>query len=724
MKKIWIVLCCLPTLLVAQEKKAITLDDIYRKGVFRSEGVPGFSSMSDGRYYTEFTPKGMVRKAFATGETVDTLIKSTDVKDDKGKALDFYDMEWSGDEKKILIFKDRESIYRRSSKAIVYVFDLATKKTVLIDTSKILHATFSPDGSKVAYVKNNNLYYKNLATNKVVTITKDGKWNEIINGNCDWVYEEEFEFTKAFAWSEKGNYIAYYRFDERKVPQFSMTMFEGLYPNTLTWKYPKAGDPNSIIEIHTYNIVTGKDVKADIGTNTDIYIPRIKWTKQDNQLAIAWLNRLQNHLQWKLADANTGKTSLLYEEKDTRYVEINDDTYFFNDGKRYLISSEKDGYRDLYIGTLGSSTLQRVINAPYDIASLLGVDEKNGFIYFTSVMRGPSGKDFCRYNMATQKIELIDERIGTHNISFNADYTYYVNNYSNFKTPPVIQIFKTDDIGSSNRTVRLLKDNARLANTLKNYQMGQAEFLTINNSNGDALSAWMLKPYNFDASKKYPVLFCNYGGPGSQQVANRWGSINMWQQMLSGLGYIIVCVDNTGTGYKGADFKKKTYGQLGNLEIADQIDAAKYMATLPFVDSKRIGHWGWSFGGFMSSLAITKGADVFSTAIAVAPVTSWRYYDNIYTERFMGLPATNGKNYDETAPLKHVSKIKGKYLIIHGTADDNVHFQNAVMMVDEMVKKNIEFESAYYPNKNHGINGGNTTFHLYTKMTKFILNNL
>ncbi len=610
----------------------------------------------------------------------------------------------------------------------MYVFDLKTKTTQLVDATKILHASLSPDGSQVAFVKDNNLFIKTLNTNKTIAITTDGKWNKIINGNCDWVYEEEFSFSKAFEWSKTGNYIAYYKFNETKVPEFAFTIFDSLYPTQYSYKYPKAGDVNSTIAINIYNVKTSKIVKADIGTETDIYIPRIKWMATNDKLCVYWLNRLQNHLKLLNTDATTGKSSSFYEETNKYYVDINDDIHFFKDGNTFLFSSEKDGMNSLYLGDIKNNKSTRLINDKYEVAELYGVDEKNNRVLYSSAYDIKNRQPML-FDLKTNKSFALSSKVGTHRISFNSDFSYFLDNYSDYYFPPIYTLSKTDSAinDGTNLTYigRILKDNKKLRDKVHNeYNLSIPTFQMFKNSSGVELCSWILKPSNFDSSKKYPVLFCNYGGPGSQQVSNNWGTINMWQQYLCQQGYIIVCVDNTGTGFRGEEFKKKTYLQLGKYEIQDQIDVAKHLATLSFVDGKRIGHWGWSYGGFMSSLAITKGADIFKSAIAVAPVTNWRYYDNIYTERFMRTPKENASGYDDNSPINHVSKIKGKFLIIHGTADDNVHFQNSVMMIDEMIKKNIDFESGYYPNKNHGIRGGNTSFHLYNKMTKFILENL
>ncbi len=727
MKKLLVLALFFPFITNAQTKK-ITLEDIYKKGTFRAESIQGFNSMKDGNFYFENIDGNIVKKNFETSETVETIIKKGEAKTKEGTALSLSDMEWSDDEKKILIFTDREYIYRRSSKAKVYVYDIKSKSTQIVDDNKILHATLSPNGSQVAFVKNNNLFVKNLITNKTVAITTDGKWNKIINGNCDWVYEEEFSFSKAFAWSNTGNYLAYYKFNEAKVPEFAFTIFDSLYPTQYNYKYPKAGDANSTIAINIYNVKTGKIVKADIGSETDIYIPRIKWMATDNKLCVYWLNRLQNHLKLLSTEASTGKSITFYEEKNKYYVDINDDIHFFKDGNTFLFSSEKDGMNSLYLGDIKNNRTTRLINDKYEVAELYGVDEVNKRVFYSSAYDIKNRQPMV-LDLKTNKSVELSSKIGTHKISFNSDFSYFLDNYSDYYFPPIYSLCKTDsainDGTNWSYEGKVLKDNKKLRDKVHNeYNLPSPSFQMFKNAAGVELCSWMLKPSNFDSSKKYPVLFCNYGGTGSQEVSNSWGSTNMWQQYLCQEGYIIVCVDNTGTGFRGEEFKKKTYLQLGKYEIADQIDVAKYLATLPFVDGNRIGHWGWSYGGFMSSLAITKGSDIFKAAIAVAPVTNWRYYDNIYTERFMRTPKENAKGYDDNSPINHVDKIKGKFLIIHGTADDNVHFQNSIMMIDEMIKKNIDFESAYYPNKNHGIRGGNTSFHLYNKMTKFILENL
>ena len=704
MRKLFIALLLVPCISIGQ-KKQITLEDIYKNKTFQGDMVPGFSD-----------------------ESLDSVLNLTDVKDENGKQLPTKDYRLSEDKKKIIFFTDREQIYRRSSKANAYLFDVSSKRTTRINEGKIMHASFSPDGNKIAFVKDNNLYVYNISTGQTKAITTDGKWNYIINGNCDWVYEEEFGFTQAYQWSPEGNYIAYYRFDESNVKEYEFTVFDSSYNRQYSYKYPKPGEANSIVDIHIYDVNNGKDIKAQYEQG-DIYIPRIKWTQDDNSLVIYWLNRHQDDLKLLLTNAQTGMNSVLYEERNKYYVSINDNWWFLKDGQRFLFTSEMDGYNQLYLYGIDGKEKIQVTKGNYEVTEVNGVDEKNKIIYYTMAYPTPMDRTVFATDFTGKKNYQLTQTQGWHRAVFNKDLTEYYDYYSTINTPQVVTLYNVSSDKKKRLTpemVKIVNDNSKLVAKMGEYNLGNAEFVRVPNSKGDTLNGWMLKPVDFDPHKKYPLLFCNYGGPGSQQVANRFGAVSFWHQMLAEKGYIIVSVDNTGTGYRGEEFKKKTYLQLGKYEIEDQIDAAKYFSNMSFVDKNNIGHWGWSFGGFMSSLAVTKGADVFTAAIAVAPVTSWRFYDNIYTERYMRTPQENGKGYDDNSPLNFTDRIKGKFLIIHGTADDNVHFQNSVEMITAMIKNNVDFQSAYYPNKNHGISGttDNTSLHLWSKMTNWLYQNL
>lgn len=707
MRKIFWLLALLP-LGVFSQTKSITLEDIYKKGTFRGEFVPAvFDS-------TQKEPE----------------LRLEGLKDENGKPFGQpEDRISSPANKNIWLFKKgTEPIYRRSSKSFIYLYDAGTGSLKKLEESKVLHPTFSPDGSRIAYVKDNNLYIRELSTDKVTAVTTDGKWNHVINGNCDWVYEEEFEFTRAYDWSPKGNYLAYYRFDESTVKEYNMTIYDDAHNKDYRYKYPKAGDGNSTVDIFIYDVAKGSKAKAQYEQG-DIYIPRIKWTQDDNSLVVFWMNRHQNHLKLLATHAADGSARLLYEEKNKYYVEINDDWWFLKDGKNFLFTSEMDGYRHLYLYSLDGNSKTQVTRGKFDVTEVNAVDETGKRIFFTMANPRPMDRNVFVTDFAGKKTYPVTSGEGWHRVEFNADFTRFFDFKSDLNNPQTVTLNKLVSDKKKGLTVvteKVINESARLKSRLAEYGYGKAEFIRIPNSKGDTLNGWMLKPAGFDPGKKYPVLFCNYGGPGSQQVANRFGAVSAWHQLLAQKGFIVVSVDNTGTGFRGEEFKKKTYLQLGKFEIEDQIDAAKHLSNLPFVDKENIGHWGWSYGGFMSSLAITKGNEVFSAAVAVAPVTNWRYYDNIYTERYMRTPQENAKGYDDNSPVNFTSRIKGKYLIIHGTADDNVHFQNATQMITALVKSNIDFESAYYPNKNHGIGGmaDNTTFHLWSKMTNWILENM
>lgn len=703
--------------------KEITLADLWKDGTFRMKSVPGFRAMKDGLHYTKLETKKDKQTIsiyqLSSGSWVKTIFSNQQVKYNN-ETIKVSNYAFSKDEKKLLLFTKREGIYRRSAKYIVYAYDMVTGAVDKIDDEKILHASFSPDGTKVAFVKDNNLYYYNLNTKKTTTITSDGKWNHIINGNCDWVYEEEFAFTKAYQWSPNGKYLAYYRFDESKVKEYTLPIYNGLYPENYTYKYPKAGEDNSVIEIRIHNIENNTAISTDIGKETDIYIPRIKWTTADNKLCIYRLNRLQNHLDLLLADADNGNTETIYTEKNKYYIDINDDLKFLKDGHSFIFTSEMYGYNHLFSWDWKNKDLKELTPGKYDIANIVGIDEKRKKVYYTAALPSPLERQLYSVNWNGKGHTLLTKGKGTHRITPIEGYNYFLDMHSSLNQPPVYYLIDNDG-----KKIRTLEDNLAFVLKLEKYALGKVEFKTFKGDKGDDLNAWMMTPPNFDKNKQYPVLMYQYSGPGSQQVADKYPVGNyFWHQMLAQKGYIVVCVDPTGTGYRGEEFKKKTYLQLGNLESNDQIAVARELGKLPYVDKNRIGIWGWSYGGFMSSTCLFKGNDVFKMAIAVAPVSNWKYYDNIYTERYMRTPQENKSGYENNAPEKMVKGLKGKFLLIHGTADDNVHFQNAVMMTEALIQANKEFESEYYPDKHHGISGGNTRYHLYNRMTNFVLNNL
>jgi dipeptidyl-peptidase-4 len=715
--------------LSAQEgKKKVTLDEIWHQYKFYPKTVRGIHSLDNGKEFARIKNGSLVVYDYKTGDSVGVLLQKEKLVpegDSLPVVLSSYKI--SDDGTKFLIPTQTESIYRHSKKSVFYIYDTRTNKmTRLSENRKQRLASFNPAGDKVAFVRDNNIFIKDLNSGKEKQITFDGKKNEIINGTCDWVYEEEFGFTKAFFWSPDGKNIAYYRFDESKVKEYTLTYYGTLYPKLYTYKYPKAGEANSVVEVFVYNVEKGKAVKMDTGEDTDIYIPRIKWTKDPEVLAVERLNRLQNHLDILLADAATGETKVLYNEDNPYYIDITDDLTFLPDNKGFLITSEKDGYNHIYFYDMKGEMKKQLTSGEWDVTKVYGYDAKNKKVYYQSAESSPLNRDVYVVNLKGKRARL-NKREGTNSAQFSSNFEYYINTYSNANTPPYITMNnnKGDEL-------RVLEDNDDFVEMLAQYDLSEKTFssftdsvITLPDGKQISLNIWQIMPPDFDSTKKYPVLLYIYGGPGAQTVLNSWDWGNyFWFQMLAENGIIVVSVDNRGTGARGQEFKKMTYLQLGKYENIDHIAFARYLGKLPYVDKDNIGVFGWSYGGFMSSLDITKGAGYFSTAIAVAPVTNWRYYDNIYTERFMRTPQENPKGYDSNSPINHVDKLKGNYLLVHGSTDDNVHFQNSMDMITALVNANKQFRFFVYPNKNHGIYGGNTRYHLYKMMTDFLYKNL
>ena len=719
-----VVLIAQSSTLTAQ-KKNITLEDIWSKGTFRSQSVQNINWMKDGAFYSASENGKIIKHQVTDGASVETLFDQAIGVENLGKKLDMEDYSMSSDEQKILISAEGEPIYRRSSREENYVYDLKTKKiTQLSKGGKQMFATFSPDGSKVAFVRLNNLYMVDLATMTEKQITTDGKWNHIINGACDWVYEEEFSFAKAFQWSPDSKKIAFYTFDETKVPEYNMQTWGKLYPTDYKYKYPKAGEPNSIVTISIFNLTDAKTTKVDIGKETDQYIPRIRWTNDANVLSLNRLNRLQNKMEILHAEASTGKTDVILTEESKTYVDVEnfaDDVYYLADNKSFIMSSEKDGFKHLYQYDITGKLIRQITTGNWEVADFYGIDEKSKTLYFTSMELSNIERQLFSISLDGKLKKQLTNEKGMNSANFSKDFKYYILQNSTASTPLKVSLHKAP----TGQLVKVLEDNAALTKKMSEYNIAPKEFMTIKTSENIELNAWMIKPTDFDPKKKYPVFMFLYGGPGSQQVLNQFdGSNFMWFQHLAQKGYIVACVDNRGTGGKGADFKKCTYLNLGKLEVKDQIEAAKYWGSLPYVDKSRIGIFGWSYGGYMSSNCLFQGADYFKAAIAVAPVTNWRFYDTIYTERFQRTPQENPNGYDENSPVTHASKLKGNFLLVHGTGDDNVHFQNSISLEDALIKANKQFQSFYYPNRNHGIYGGVTRLHLYTMMTNFLEKNL
>ncbi|MFT4753457.1 MAG: dipeptidyl-peptidase-4 [Salibacteraceae bacterium] len=700
------------------QKKTITMADLHEKRTFQPDGVWGLTSMDNGQYYTSIkrTENGqaLVKYSYSTGDSVATLFSTDSI----SEFNTFSNYTFSFDESKIMMTTDVELIYRHSTRENVWIYDSKSNSlTSISENGKQRYTSFSPNGKMVAFVRNNNMFVYNLESKKETTITEDGEFNKIINGATDWVYEEEFAFDKAFAWSPDNSHIAYYKFDESKVKEFNMIMYQSqLYPSDYTFKYPKAGEDNSKVEIYVFNLKKKQSVKANYPETE--YIPRIKWANSSS-LAIQTLNRLQNDLQIHLVNVKKNKSRLLYREQSETYVEVIDSWTFPSGLSQMFITSESTGYNHLYSVSYGKEISRQLTKGSWDITDFYGVSEQSEMAYFQSAEKSPTQRHIYSLDLKTLTIEQLSIKDGWNSAEFSKNFLYHMNTHSDANNPATITIN-----ANNGNVLSTLVDNSELNETLNSFAISQKEFITIPTSYGEKLNGWMIKPADFDTNKQYPVLITIYGGPGSQTVKDSWDYNMMWHHMLAQKGYIIMSVDNRGTGARGTEFKKSTYQQLGKLELVDYIETAKYLGAQPYIDSARIGIWGWSYGGYMSTLAISKGADYFKAAIAVAPVTNWRYYDNIYTERYMRTPQENANGYDNNSPINFVEKIKGNYLLVHGTADDNVHFQNTAELVSALVNANVQYDFYMYTDKNHGIYGGNTRKHLFTKFTNFLLEKL
>lgn len=701
---------------VAQQK--ITLEEIWG-GAFRTKGMDALSAMKNTNQYTvlnyDRTSKSYQIDLydFATLEKVSTLFDTKN--HSEVTSIDSYTFDKN--EKKILIATNSNPIFRHSFTAQYFIYDISSKTVNSFTSNAIQEPTFSADGTKVAYAFENNLYVHDLSSGVKIQITQDGQKNKIINGITDWVYEEEFAFVKAYDWNLTGTKIAYIKFDETEVPEFSMDMYnEGLYPTQTVFKYPKAGEKNAIVSLHIFDLKSGTTKKINLGDYKDFYIPRIKWTNDAATLSVQVMNRHQNNLDLHFVDANAGTTKIVLNEKDAAYVDVTDNLTFLKDNS-FIWTSEKDGFNHIYHYDKSGKLKKQITSGKWEVTNYYGFDEKSGMIYYQSVENGSINRDVYAIKVDGKSKVRLSSKTGTNSATFSPNFQYFINTYTSATSAPTYTLNDT----KTGAVVKTIVSNEAVEQKLAKYDVTPKEFFVLTTEKGHQLNAWMIKPKNFDATKKYPVFMFQYSGPGSQQVANTWNGTNdYWFMMLAQQGYIVACVDGRGTGFKGAAFKKCTQKELGKFEVEDQIDAAKVIGKYNYVDASRIGIFGWSYGGFMSSNCLFQGADVFKMAIAVAPVTSWRYYDSIYTERYMQTPQENASGYDNNSPINHVSKLKGNFLLIHGTADDNVHVQNTMKMVEALVQANKQFDWAIYPDKNHGIYGGKTRLQLYTKMTNFI----
>ncbi|MBL7808891.1 MAG: S9 family peptidase [Saprospiraceae bacterium] len=720
-------------------QKPITLEDIWQKGTFASKGIPGFNFQKDGVHYTRLEGNTIVQYDLRNGEKSGVLVDAAALSSgDNGWKSSFDGYSFSPDESKMLLTTNTTPLFRWSTEADYFVLDLPTKKLIKLFDQNVVYikdgataakqryATFSADGSMVAFVVKNDLYFKELASGKITRVTTDGKQNEIINGASDWVYEEEFELVRAFQWSPDGRYLAFLRFDERDVPEMTMEMFRGQpYPENVTFKYPKVGENNSIVTAHIYDLAAAKTIDVNIPNREskegrlDDYLPRLEWTPS-GKLCLTWMNRHQSNQRFFLADPKSGQCNLLHEENSKYYLDLHDVT-FLKDGSGFILQSEKSGFNHIYRYDMAGREVAALTKGKWDVTAFYGIDERNGKVYFQAASKTPMARELFETTLKGKKPRKINQSVGTNSAQWSSTFDYFVHSYSTANTPPQYSV-----CDRKGKVIRSLEQNTELRAKQTEYGTIPVEFFDFKTSDQVELNGWMIKPTNpAYQNQKLPVLMFVYGGPGSQQVTDAWKGANYWWfQMLAQQGYVVACVDNRGTGARGEEFKKMTYKQLGHYEVVDQIEAAKYLGALPFVDAGRIGIFGWSYGGYMSTNCILKGSDVFEAAIAVAPVTNWKWYDSVYTERYMQTHEENEDGYELNSPTNYAEQLKGSFLLVHGLADDNVHFQHTAEMANELVAKNKQFDTMIYPNRNHGIGGGNAKIHLYTLMTKFLNENL
>jgi dipeptidyl-peptidase 4 len=719
------------SLAVSAQTKSITLEDIWEKGTFQAKGGPrGVHFLNDGKHYSTQKGSAIEKVDLVTGQTTATLFNAANIASDAPnwkKSMDSYT--FSADEQYLLLATNETSIYRWSTEADYYMAGVKGSTCALLyDQAKQRYPTFSPKADHVAFVAKNNLFVKNLATGDLTQITQDGQTNAIINGASDWCYEEEFELVRAFEWSPDGSKIAFLRFDESAIPEMVMERYTNKeYPELETFKYPKVGERNSTVTAFIYDLKTRAILPVETTADPEDYFPRLAWTPKGD-LCLTRMNRHQNHLWLLLADAKTGKCATLLEESNAAYIDLHE-PHFLQNGTGFVWQTEKSGFNHLYFYDMKGKEKMALTKGNFDVTAFYGVDEKNGLVYYQAAAVSPMQREVYAINLKGKKGKRISGEPGYHSANFTTSFDYYINTVSNLNAPPRYAVCDREG-----KMVRALEQNEELRQKQQEYGTVAAEFIQIplNYTKEIAGGPWqghlngfVMKPANLQPGTKLPLLMFVYGGPGSQQAVDQWKGGNYWWfQMLVQQGYAVACVDNRGTGARGEQFKKCTYMQLGHLETIDQIAAARHLGTLDFVDAARIGIFGWSYGGYMSSLCLFKGNDVFKAAIAVAPVTNWKWYDSIYTERYMRTHKENEKGYEDNSPINFADRLTGNYMLVHGLTDDNVHFQHSAEMSNRLIAANKQFEAMLYPNRNHGIGDRAARLHLYRKMTMFLENKL
>ncbi len=707
------------TSLIFSQKKNFTVQEIFTNRNFYGKSLRNVQWFSGGEKYSfvkfnkEKLSMDLYEHDVTTGKE-NVIVESSQLKKDstsKPFFINYY--RWSKDNNYILFTSFLHYRYSIPGGDII-LYNTKDKSILRIEqkNDEILAPQLSPDNKKLAYVKNNNLYVFDISSKKEKQLTFDGN-KIILNGRFDWVYQEELDGKQGWEWSPDSKHIAFYRLDQSNVPEIQIAKWDSLYFNFMKLRYPKAGAKNSTVKIGIIDIGNMKTNWLDLGKETDVYYPRIAFTKNPNILSVQRINRLQNHLELLFFDINSGTSNLIIEETSDAWIDIKNKPQFLEDGNRFIWLSETDGFLHLYLYDYQGNLINQITKGKWEVDKIIGVDEKMQQLYYSSNERGAIYSDVYKINLDGTNKKRLSPHKGANSIILGEKY--FILTHSSANTPSIISLYKKDGE----------KINDLIVNDFSafdEYNMSKKEFFQFKTSDGVLLNAFMIKPPEFNKNKKYPVLFYNYSGPGSQIVKDNRRSL--WNFLLAQKGYIIFGLDNRGTGGRGTAFKHLVYKKLGTWEVNDMIEGAKYLSTLSYVDTARIGIWGWSYGGYMSALTLAKAPKYFKMAISVAPVTDWHFYDDIYTERYMSLPNLNKEGYDKASVLTYAKNIKGKLLLVHGTGDDNVHFQNSVKLVEKLVESNIQFRTMYYPESNHSMNGPNARMHLYEMMTDFILNNL
>ena len=693
------------------------------RGAFRSEVMQAVRPLADGETYGQMSADGkrVESYSFRTGQQVAVLFDVATARGAKLEEVDDYIM--SPDGRRMLIQTQTKSIYRHSFTAVYYIYDIRNNKLEpLSDGGPQQTPVFSPDGNQIAFVRDNNIYLvKLLYDNAESQVTKDGKRNEIINGIPDWVYEEEFSTNSSMVFSADSKQLVWIRYDESAVKQYSMQLFKGLYPErtefaeypgAYTYKYPVPGEVNSQVSVWSYDIQSRKTRKIAVPLDADGYIPRIKATSDPSKIAVFTMNRHQDQLRIYMANPLSTVCQLAIEDQVEKYIkeEVLDEVQITD--QHILLPSERDGFTHLYLYNLNGQLQRQIVTDKYEVREVYGYDEKTGDTYFAANPNGPLEQQVMVAH-ANGKLETLTVKAGVNRAIFSQNFKYFINSWSDINHPVVYTLCQ-----NNGKTLLTLIDNQKLLKKLADYELGTKEFFSFTTSEGVQLNGWMVKPADFNPQKQYPVIMYQYGGPGSQQVLNQWGiGMNgngaILEQYLCQEGYICVCVDNRGTGGRGAAFEKCTYLRLGELEARDQVETALWLGQQTYVDKERIGIWGWSYGGWNTLMSMSEGRPVFKAGVAIAPPTNWRFYDTIYTERYMRTPQENKQGYDDVNPIARAAQLHGALLICHGLADDNVHYHNTAEYVEALVQADKDFRQLVYTNRNHSIYGGNTRNHLF-----------